>query len=68
MGEITGVKMEEVKIDSLNLWKSKKWRLSAKKGFLNVKIVKLSYNGTPPCMLCQACHFDQGKSKICFKL
>ena len=45
--KITGLKIEEVKMDSLKMWSSKKWRLFVKKGFLNVKIVKLRYHGTP---------------------
>ena len=48
MGEITGVKTEEVKIDSLKMWKSKKVKIKCEESLLKCKDCEAETPWFPP--------------------
>ena len=56
MGEITGVKTEEVKIDSLKMWKSKKVKIKCEERLLKCEDCEAETPWYPPkfCKIQQA--------------
>ena len=63
MGEITGVKTEEVKIDSLKMWKSKKVKIKCEERLLKCEDCEAETPWyPPPIQPFVGCHLDKGST------